>query len=104
MNEETKPLVDSELHVVASNELEEQTSADLLVPDPEGDVQLNSMFGEAMYFNPPVYTFPVDGSAPEEVTMQAHGKIWKGPTYPLSLPYEWTDKDGSFSILKESNE
>lgn len=79
---EERQLVESELQVVASNELEEEASADLLLP--EGDIQLNSMFGEAMYFTPPVYTFPIDGSATEEVTMQAPGKIWNLNSHQMS--------------------
>lgn len=82
VNEEKK-LIESELHVVASDELEEQTSADLLLP--EGDIQLNSMFGEAMYFNPPVYTFDVDGDKTEEITIQAPGKIWKNQVKDVSV-------------------
>lgn len=73
MTDETKPLVESELHVVASSELEEEVSADLLLP--EGDIQLNSMFGEAMYFSPPVYTFEVNGPATESLTAQ-EGKVY----------------------------
>ncbi len=85
---EEKKLVESELHVIASDELEEEVSADLLLP--EGDIQLNSMFGEAMYFTPPVYTFPIDGDATEKVTFE-EGKIWKNP--PVD--------NGSFAIADD---
>ncbi len=71
-------LTESELHVVASDELKEETTADLLIPDPEGDIQLNSMFGEAMYYSPPNSTFQVEGPITESTTLDP-ARRWNPP-------------------------